>query len=153
MAAFIWIEVGRMRHYPGKVVSAEVFILLRGNTERPTTTWFWAQKLLQQATKALFWRKDRPYTKNLIDTEVVTPEPLKKTNHCQNHCALGYGWSLLVVMQAGCLCVWERQEVCAWCCCALTERTQKNCLQAKKNKNGCGREFEKEDRRVLQICS
>lgn len=38
MAAFIWIEVGRMRHYPGKVVSAEVFILLRGNTERPTTT-------------------------------------------------------------------------------------------------------------------
>lgn len=38
MAAFIWTEVGRMRRYPCKVISAEVFILLRGNTERPTTT-------------------------------------------------------------------------------------------------------------------
>lgn len=129
------------------------FILLRGNTEHPTTTLFWAPKTTPTNHKAsVLERRQTLYQEHcwhrgnntwVLKKDKPLPGPLFNR-------ALGYGWGLLVVMQAGCLCVRESQEFCACFCHALTERTPKKVYKLEKNRYG--REYGKEDRRVLQIC-
>lgn len=149
MATFIWRRVGRMRCYPCKVVSAEILFCLEkilNILEQPHSE---LEKLLRQTTTSVLDRSQIFYQESHWHWGCNT-WILKKTNHCQATAQLCSGlWlEFAVVMQAGCLCVRERQGVWAWCSHPLTERTPKKIVY-KLEKNWYGREFEKKDIRVL----